>query len=821
MNIDLRKISFLSICMLFAFWALGQNASISGKLLSNGGAAVIGNISVYLENTDYGTVTDKNGIYELKDIKPGSYELVVAGISYATQKEVIELMPDENKVYNFQMEDFITELPHVVVSSVSMTGGNTGVDAIPGSAHYISPKELQRFSYTDINRTLRSVPGINLQEEDGFGLRPNIGLRGVGVERSSKITVMEDGVLMAPAPYTAPAAYYFPTIGRMQAVEVLKGSSQIKYGPYTTGGAINLISTQIPDEFAGRLNIFAGSFGSRNLHANIGDSKDHFGYSIETYQYKADGFKELDGGGNTGFDKKDYLAKFRINTKAEAKVYQSLTFKLGQTNEVSNETYLGLTEEDFENTPFRRYAGSQMDQMVSDHNQFQAQHVLGLSKNLDITTTVYRSEFNRNWYKLDKVVTDNGQNTVKISSLLDDPLANTEGFGIVTGSLSSADDALKVKANNRSYYSQGVQTAINYQLDTKKISHDVELGVRVHQDQVDRFQWVDGYKMDDGVMMLTSKGVPGTESNRIETTDALATYLQYKWGYDNLTIIPGLRYENMFINRLDYGKNDPERLGYDVSDRKNNVDVWIPGIGLDYKFNTFISGFAGVHKGFSPPGSTEGAMPEESTNYEMGIRLNKPFLNGQAIIYMNDYKNLLGSDLAAAGGGGTTDQFNGGEVLAQGVEFQLAYDLLSSSSLIFTAPIKLVYTYTDATFMNGFESDFDPWGDVEEGDKLPYIAHHQIAFLLGLEHKSFGINLSGKFIDEMRTEAGQGAVEPNGVTDSQFIVDFSAYYALNKMAGLFLNVTNLTDEINVIARRPAGIRPGMPRAFNIGLKVNF
>jgi len=810
----------LFLFLQISFSAYGQTGRVTGNIhLANTSTPVQG-AYVYLDGLELGTITNSEGSFVLKAVPYGKYDLIATGLGYKTFVQPIEVKAGGEPALQLQMEESVMGLPPVVVSSVSLTGGLSGLKDIPGSAFYISPLDIEKFSYTDISRTLRAVPGVNLQEEDGFGLRPNIGLRGTGSERSSKITVMEDGVLSAPAPYAAPAAYYFPTIGRMQAVEVLKGSSQIRFGPYTTGGAINLISTAIPDGFSGRMHLLGGSFGNRNLHAYAGDSQRNFAYLIETFQYQSDGFKKLDGGGDTGFDKKDYLAKFRLNTGPDAKIYQSITFKVGQTNETSSETYLGLSGNDFQADPYRRYAASQMDEMKTDHQQYSARHIIQISKNVDVTTTVYRNDFHRNWYKLDKVVTGEGAKA-SISAVLEDPAANAEAYGILTGTTSTNDGALQVKANNRTYYSEGVQTVLGWHFVTGGLRHNLDLGVRLHKDQIDRFQWVDTYRMDEGAMKLTDAGVHGTESNRIETGKALATYLQYKLKSGNWTFIPGLRYENIELERKDYGKKDPQRLGTELATRSNQVGVWIPGIGIDYKIDQYLGLFGGVHKGFSPPGTKEGTSPEESINYELGTRFQKNKLSGQSAIFYNDYKNLLGADLAASGGSGSADLFNGGKVKTKGLELQLSYDLMPGQYEGWSMPLSVVYTYTDADFQNTFESSFEGWGNVEKGDELPYLSNHQLTVMLNVNSQKFGFNLSGRYQDAMRTQPGQGDIPANQKTDAYFVVDMNASYFIHKNVALFSSVTNLTDDVYVVARRPAGLRPGMPRAFMGGLKVNF
>src|SRR5690606_31281140 len=147
----------------------------------------------------------------------------------------------------------------------------------------------------DIHRILRAVPGVYLQEEEGFGHRPNIGIRGSGQDRSSRIAILEDGVLIAPAPYSAPAAYYFPSSRRVYAAEVLKGPAAITVGPRTIGGAVNLISAPIPNVWSAVVDYFYGQNDSHDARVVAGGSGEHYGVVFETVQTKSDGFKTIDG----------------------------------------------------------------------------------------------------------------------------------------------------------------------------------------------------------------------------------------------------------------------------------------------------------------------------------------------------------------------------------------------------------------------------------------------------------------------------------------------------------------------------------------------
>ncbi len=709
-------------------------------------------------------------------------------------------------------KDSVTALDEVIIRSNTILGNKFVAKNRTGAAYYLSTDDLAKFNYTDINRALNKISGINFYEEDGFGLRPNISIRGTSPERSSKIAVMEDGVLISPAPYSASSAYYFPSIARMQAVEVLKGSSQIQYGPYTTGGAINFVSTEIPENLSGKITTSFGSFNTGQAHLTLGDSFNNFGYMIEYLNFNSDGFKSLGNELNTGFDINEITSKVRFKSSEKAKIKQSTELKFHSYDEISNETYLGLTENDFENDPYLRYPGSEKDKMDAEHIQFLLTHEISFTDKFKITTNAYHNGFKRNWYKLDDVVFEN--NSQKISKVISDPENFSGHISILKGLLDS-ENSLKVKANNREYISKGVQTKIDYHWYGKNNSfNDLEIGFRVHYDEEDRFQWEDKYNITNGSMSLNTYGDKGSQGNRISSANSFASYLMYKYKIKGFTISPGIRYESIKLERNDYGKSNPTRDLNDVSFRKNEVSVIIPGIGVNYTLNNKLSIFGGIHKGYSPPGSSVGQKAEESVNLELGARFSINKLNAEIIAYQNDYSNLLGNDLAATGGFGELDPFNAGKALVNGLELLLTSEIIESNKI--SIPFSFSYTLTNAKFLTDFGSTQDIWGEVSNGNRIPYIPQHQLNSNIGFKTNKFEINFNGNYNGKFSTIA-DGSIE----IPSYFIFDISFKYKVKPGITFTSKAINLFDENYSVSRAPAGLRPGHPFGFYGGFEYVF
>lgn len=378
---------------------------------------------------------------------------------------------------------------------------------ISGSGQYINTLKIEKLNQPNVNNVLRIVPGVNVRDEEGFGLRPNIGLRGTPVNRSAKITLMEDGILIAPAPYADPAAYYFPTFSRMQGIEVLKGSSQIKYGPYTVGGAINLLSTVIPNTFKGFAQVGLGSFGTNQQRIWVGDSRKNIDYVFEINRIASNGFKVLPNGENTGFDRRDVMGKIRWHTDEDAKIAQSVMLKMVASVEDGNETYLGLTYEDFQTNRLSRYAATQKDILDMNHNHLSLTHTISPVEGLKFHTTAYYSFTYRDWARVNSIA---GQS---LNNILQNPASFANAYQVMTG---NANGAIDYQSAERTFFSKGIQTNAQYLFVKNDWTHKIQFGMRYHLDQADRFATRSAYNMTNGTMILSAAGIKEIRKIKLE-----------------------------------------------------------------------------------------------------------------------------------------------------------------------------------------------------------------------------------------------------------------------------------------------------------------
>jgi Fe(3+) dicitrate transport protein len=723
------------------------------------------------------------------------------------------------------------------ISPVSVFGSQDETQQA-GSAHFISDDEMKEMGYTDAERVLRRIPGVYSQTEDGYGLRTNIGMRGTSALRTTKINVLEDGVPQGPAIYSNGSMYFFPDVGRMEGVEVLKGPAAIGNGPRTTAGTINFLSRSIPTVGAeGHYSATLGVDGFSRNHTYYGGNIGSIGYVFEYHDYRADGYKNIKGTGNNtdaGFDKQTDLFKLSY-TPVNSSWNQTFEITSSNTSETSNETYIGLTGADFAADPYQRYALSSIDQMDNDYHRYIFTHTMQPSSNMTITSKLYKTRYSRLWGKSGEMYVDpdgDGGNTnnatVKFSNI--DMQGNCAGdtgielraCNILTNQTAMvANEYIKRSMGHRDYGMTGVQFVVNHDIG----NHALEYGYRRHKDYRARNDsgFSQRYTVDaNGTMKwLSTLGEDGTQftDGELKDTDASSWHLKDVIAAGAFTHTLGIRYE-------DTEKNDGTN-GTPGSSKKDIQDsATMMAASTIYNMGGGQTMFVGFSEGHSPvdAGSAATIEPEKSDNYEIGFRKQTNNSYFEVIAFYNDYSQLIDSCLeangcASADSGSTT---NKGSAEDEGIEFQYRLNnmfaapqmkgMAGHSSVRYPLMISGMLQSSEYT---GGETSFS-------GNSIAYVPDFQLYTSIGMETNNWSIALGAKYQDDTFTnDANTYRTGKAFIFDLHTGMNVAVNSNVIKDARLFLNVDNLFDKVIVASEHEYGKRPNKPLSVMAGVKFDF
>lgn len=798
------------------------NSNIHGRVLHNGEGVPF--VTVYLKGTSLGTTTDAAGYFMLVNLPAGNHVIVVQGIGFKNAEKNMAIADDETTDLVFSLEQDFLMMEQVVVS-----GSRIGMlRYLPGSASTLSQRDLAAISPLSGNEVLRSVTGIHVVEEEGAGLRTNIGVRGLDPDKSRNVLILEDGIPVALGPYGEPEMYYTPSIDRMTGIEVLKGSGSILYGPQTVGGVINYITADPPAESSGFADFSGGHGGHYTGQLGYGNTYGNTGFTVNYLRRQAENL------GPTEFTLNDINAKFKFGASPRS----NIMVKMGIYDESSNSTYVGLTQYMFEAGGYDHSRIAPDDHLAVRRYSLGVTHNFMANDNFRFNTTAYAYTTTRDWKRQDFTHDPDASNLTGVQW----------GNGEIPGGALFLRNSTGNR--NRQFEVAGLEARLSYRYAWAGMDNVIDAGSRIHYERAYE-QRVNG--SDAGAISGDLR------DDEIRTGHALSSWAQNKlFISDRLSFTAGLRAEF-----LEYERNILRNNFNDVNILNNTtVAEVIPGTGINYNFSDQTGLFAGVHRGFAPPRikdaiSSDGTDlqldAEKSWNYEVGMRTGLSTLAGlEMTVFMMDFSNQV-IPVSESSGGAGTGYINGGRTQHRGVEGELTLHISEMTGMRGALSVGLNSTFTRSVFTsdrlvkqcthNNGEGLEETWVNVK-GNHTPYAPGMLASGFLHYEAAGgYGFRLGGNFTGRQYTDVlntgsvvewfemaennpGHNYVQATangriGMLPEFFVANASGWYSLNSGLRLNLSVKNIFNERYISSRRPQGIRVGLPRMVNAGVSYNF
>ena len=246
------------LLLIFSVTCSSQNNSLTGKISDR-----LENLSyanIYIQNTKFGTSSNDEGYYQIKNIPSGTYKIVVSSIGYNTKTIEITFNKDEKIIQNFSLVSD-NSLDEIVVSGnlkpVSKSASSVPVDVYSKSFFKKNPTP-------SIFESLQNVNGVRPQLNCNVCNTGDIHINGL---EGPYTFVLIDGMPIVSGLSTVYGLTGIPQ-ALIQRVEVVKGPASTLYGSEAVGGIINII-TKKPSNSP---MLFVDSFSSswEEINTDIG-----------------------------------------------------------------------------------------------------------------------------------------------------------------------------------------------------------------------------------------------------------------------------------------------------------------------------------------------------------------------------------------------------------------------------------------------------------------------------------------------------------------------------------------------------------------------
>ena len=685
------------------------------------------------------------------------------------------------------------------LAEIVVLGSRQRLESTPGSGALLDAATLERSRVFSVNEALRKVPGLVARDEEGLGLRPNIGIRGLNPTRSSKVLLLEDGLPLTFAPYGDNASYYHPPIERFERIEIQKGAGQIAFGPQTVGGVINYITRAAPQQFEGALQLRAGNHEFRDVQARLGDAIDSTGTRwIANFTRKhSDGTRE-----NTRLRLED--ASLRVEQPLGED--RSLVVRSSLYREDSQVSYSGLTLAEYladvRGNPFED------DRFTLQRAAVSATLGERFDNGATLRTSVYYSYLDRDWWR-------QASNSSQRPADSADPAC---------GGLANLRNGCGNEGRLRQYYTAGLDSRWNHSLPLGQFANEISAGARYHVEKQNRVQ-VNG-DLADSREPGTSFNAGIREDNRRDVAAASA-FVSTSFGTERWRIEPGLRFEHIEFERRN-------ALQGGASGR-TTLHEWIPGIGATLRLDGGMTLFAGIHRGFAPPrvedvigpggGSVE-LEAERSWNSEIGVRA-EPFSGTRVELaaFDLDFSNQIVPASVAGGTGATLT--SAGRTRHRGLEFSGYFDSQPALGTQNNLYARVALTWlADAQYRGTRFSTVPGFATVSvSGNRLPYAPEQLATIGVGIEMpRGFSAELeatysSHAFTDDLNTvtitaNGQRGRIGGHALLNATLAQQFGAASAV------FISGKNLAGR-RYIADMSRGLLPGTPRQIQVGVDWRF